>query len=344
MPFRIFSILLFCSLFISCQEQKTVEIAVYNWDNGISRYSLPTFRNKNHFSHLYVRLFDVKWHSDYGAYPVAHVQSDLSYDSSLEIIPVVYITNEALLLTPMDSIAQLTQRIHNEINFHWQNTFGNSKYVSKELQFDCDWTARTKEKYFELLKGMKEFRKESLSCTVKMYQYAYRDKAGIPPVDKAVLMCYNLQDLSDLNIRNSIFDAEEAKKYLKKADYPLPLDFALPEFDWALVFRNGKFKGIDPGIFKTDMDELHVKPLDSIRYVFLSDYESYWHEVDFLKGDIVKFEKAGNSDYLKIKEELKHHFNQEHTRIILFDLSHLEFSEHAEDSTYFNYLEREFSF
>lgn len=286
----------------------------------------------------------MKWHSDYGAYPVAHVQSDLSFDSSLEIIPVVYITNEALLLTPMDSISSLTDKVSDEIDFHWGNEFGQRNFTTKEIQFDCDWTPKSREKYFLFLQKMKERRDEPISCTVKMYQYAYRETVGIPPVDKAVLMCYNLQNLRDPKVTNSIFESDEAKKYLKTRNYPLPLDIALPEFSWVLLFRNQVFKGVDYSIDPDDLSALPLERLDSSHYVFTSNFQTFWNDVDYMKGDIIKIEKAGSASYLEIADELKKHFNQLHTRIILFDLSHLENSDHAKDSTYFKRLSRNFSF
>ena len=68
---------------------------------------------------------------------------------------------------------------------------------------------------------------------------------GVPPVDRATLMCYNLiKPFSEKN-KNSILDISELKKYLNKfREYPIHLDVALPVFSWSHVYQNNQFSGL----------------------------------------------------------------------------------------------------
>ena len=62
-------------------------------------------------------------------------------------------------------------------------------------------------------------------------------------------MFYNTGELDDPAEVNSIFEPDNARKYLDGAPerYPLPLDVALPVFSWAVVFREGEFFRLLPG-------------------------------------------------------------------------------------------------
>ncbi|MDZ4838470.1 MAG: hypothetical protein SGJ04_00540 [Bacteroidota bacterium] len=112
----------------------------------------------------------------------------------------------------------------------------------KEFQIDCDWTAKNRDKYFKFLTILKDSlqkRNMKLSVTIRLYPYKYSKKMGVPPVDKGVLMCYNLGQIQNSNTKNSVFDVKELDKYLKVKSYPLPLDVALPIFGW-YVWHTGK--------------------------------------------------------------------------------------------------------
>jgi hypothetical protein len=147
---------------------------------------------------------------------------------------------------------QLTDyRAIDSIRTHVQDSVRNAIRTNlfrdkvHEIQIDCDWTAKTKEKYFRFLQQLKQqVPDKKISVTVRLYPYKYRDKMGVPPVDKGVLMCYNMGHVDRLQTTNSVFDAGELKQYLDAKDYPLPLDVALPIFGWYAWFDGPQFKGI----------------------------------------------------------------------------------------------------
>jgi len=64
----------------------------------------------------------------------------------------------------------------------------------------------------------------------------------VPPVDKGILMYYNMGELNgDMRQANSIYNEKDAEKYIPALrKYPLTLDVALPVFSWMVHVRNGK--------------------------------------------------------------------------------------------------------
>jgi hypothetical protein len=168
---------------------------------------------------------------------------------------------------------------------YYKNQFGSNSRNYQEIQLDCDWTERTRDNYFYLLQKIKSLSGKSISCTLRLYPYKYSGKMGIPPVDKAVLMCYNLINPLASDNKNSILAIEELRKYLEKGKkYPLHLDFALPLFSWVQVYQNNQFVGIiHPATHELDSIAKPVRPL--------------WSEV-------IKEQEIGNI-YLKIGDRLK---------------------------------------
>ena len=78
-----------------------------------------------------------------------------------------------------------------------------------------------------------------LSATIRLHQVKYYKQAGIPPVDRGMLMFYNMGKLNALTAENSIYNSNDAAGYIETVDdYPLKLDLALPAFSWAVHFRN----------------------------------------------------------------------------------------------------------
>lgn len=129
----------------------------------------------------------------------------------------------------------------------------------REIQFDCDWTASTRDAFFLFLKKMKQRLPENtqLSATIRLHQYKFPDKTGVPPVERGMLMFYNTGDIDNPDAGNSIFRPEDVRKYLTGApkDYPLPLDLALPVFSWALVFRDGELWKIIPEVPESELND-----------------------------------------------------------------------------------------
>ncbi len=175
---------------------------------------------------------------------------------------------------------------------------------NNEIQIDCDWTPSTRERYFAFLEAMKKTHPGlEITCTVRLHQFRDREKAGIPPVPRATLMCYNFDSPSSYDTGDAIFDPKLAEGYLKNGDYPMPLEAALPLFSWGALFHESEFKGLAAGLSEQDVkDNPLFKPVENNRYQFTKDtvfQNSYMRE-----GDLVRLDEASPKDLQEFASRL----------------------------------------
>ncbi len=222
----------------SCQQKhEKVYRSFYFWKTTMVFSEAENTKLQSlHIEKIYTRFFDV----DYNNKPVTSgIINIRKLPCNVSLIPVVYITNNTLRNTiETDELADHICALIKKI------LYAQSVNVY-EIQMDCDWTLETKEKYFTLLKKIQHhFPGKVLSCTIRLHQVKYSEKTGIPPVQRGMLMFYNMGDLKN-NLTNSIYNEKDAKKYvtyIKK--YPLALDVALPLFSWIKQYRFGKLTGL----------------------------------------------------------------------------------------------------
>ncbi len=236
-----FCLFIVCILFLtsSCtSKEKTITPAFYHWQTNFSLTpSEKDYLQEFPIQKLYVKFFDVDWNAAANQpFPMAEVIFDSTDWKNVEIIPTIFITNRSLKNYPLEKINDLGKNILEKI-------FYLKKEIS-EIQIDCDWSETTKEKYFQLLNFIKKeiAQKEiQLSATIRLHQIKYFERTGVPPVDRGMLMFYNVDDVKDPATKNSILDLEIAKQYIYNFEkYPLNLDVALPIFSWGVLFRGGK--------------------------------------------------------------------------------------------------------
>ena len=189
---------------------------------------------------LYVKILDIGRNSGSGEIePFSRTEiSDTMALAGIKIIPTIFITNEVFQNISPQKIDWLTEKIA-----------ASSRRT--DMLFDCDWTPSTREAFFLFLKKMRARLPPAskISATIRLHQYKFPQKTGVPPVDRGMLMFYNTGDVDEEGLRNSIFHPDDALKYLEGAPkhYPLPLDLGLPLFSWGLVFREGELWKIVPG-------------------------------------------------------------------------------------------------
>lgn len=236
--------MLCCICELGCKQAalpRTVAPAFYHWKTEL-RLTAATrsYLDSMGARKLYVKFFDVDWDAVTAQpVPLATLEMDTTWLNGLEIVPVVFITNRTLLNLPMLEIDSLARRILTKIN-------ALAEHPIVEVQFDCDWTAQTQLKFFALLTSFKHqlaYNPPIISATIRLHQLKYPEKTGVPPVDRGMLMCYNMGDLEAWETENSILDAQVSQTYFpsqSKIEYDLPLDIALPIFRWGVLFRDGQ--------------------------------------------------------------------------------------------------------
>jgi hypothetical protein len=296
--------LCFCSCRSRPAAPRAPDHAFYYWR---SVFSL-TFLEKQslqalHVNKLYVKFFDVAWDpATEQAKPIAILGIRDTSFYHFKVTPVVFITNETLLLIDTLSIAPLAASIVDLITQLQQRGHLPSP---NEIQLDCDWTAATKDRYFALIRAVRGWldthqqKTCSLSATIRLYQCKYREKTGVPPVDKGLLMCYNMGRLKDPNARNSILDPGELNKYTSHlSSYPLTLDVAFPIFDWKVLFHDQKYAGLIEDLPASTLHNCPAVRIDKDNYYsFLRDtsLENY----TFQAGDRLRDEQ---SDYTAVSD------------------------------------------
>lgn len=172
--------------------------------------------------------------------------TDTSNTAGLQFVPCFFITNS--VFQNNDNGIWLSERLLETLESVGEQ-FGKKPAQWPEIQIDCDWTAGTRDNFFHFLTELKKRLAPAtiLNVTIRLHQYKYPDKTGVPPADKGVLMCYNTGDIDAEKTSNSILNVEDAAPYFQNTvPYPIPLDLALPVFSWALVYRDEELWRIIP--------------------------------------------------------------------------------------------------
>jgi hypothetical protein len=222
------------------KSHSVVEPAFYHWKTRFSPTETETAGLKQlGVERLYIKYFDVDWPDEATqAQPQARV--DFAQIPDAAITPTVFITNRAVQKTGEANCPKLADKIFDLI----MRLHPAQSPRPREVQIDCDWTASTRAAYFALLTRL-HTRLDSLaiplSATIRLHQLKYPKQTGVPPVDRGMLMFYNMGDLDNPAESNSILDLAEGKRYLGNLDqYALPLDVALPIFAWGVLIRREK--------------------------------------------------------------------------------------------------------
>lgn len=220
--------------------------SIYHWKSTFEIDSVElSFLQKHNVERIYIKMFDVVTEHNFlsdtdEVVPVATTQFVSAVPDGVQVVPVVYITIEALRAMK-DKEAEFAELIV-------ERTLAMCRYnkcgAVKQLQLDCDWTGNTKTVYEKLCGIVRQSLREEdidLSITVRLHQL--REPA--PPADSGVLMLYNTGQLKRFKTKNSILDIASVEPYLSKIRYQIPLSYAYPVFGWGVRFRDGEFVAID---------------------------------------------------------------------------------------------------
>ncbi|HEY4785895.1 MAG TPA: hypothetical protein VIH57_07590 [Bacteroidales bacterium] len=279
---------------------------------------------------IYLRLFDVEWDESKGkAMPVGKISFNDKPALKLEFVPVVYIVNKTLQETSPGAIPDLALKILGLT----QNLTQTNYIQFKELQLDCDWTESTREKYFLFLNTLKaELAKnhQTLSATIRLHQIKYAVLTGIPPVHRGMLMYYNMGKIDALSPKNSIYNNEDASKYVEYIrKYPLPLDVALPAFSWGVHIRGNKvidlLNNMTPADFKNNANFIRA---DSLQLTV--DSSCFFRGFYFMRNDHIKFEDVSPEMCLQAAQQLTHKLEGKPGSVAIFHLDSLIITRYEE--------------
>ncbi len=283
---------------------------------------------------IYLHLFDVGW-SEREAEPetiapVTFAPGERAPDG-IEIVPVVFVANQVFKQLPRAESAAFARRVWDQVRARAERL----GFDPREVQLDCDWTETTRDPFFAFVAALRELARAdrvALSATIRLHQVKYRERTGVPPVDRGMLMFYNMGRFSAASGDRAIFDPEAAGRYLGRvADYPLPLDVALPIWAWVLHVRDG---GVHDLLQSADPAELETLPfLARIgRDRYRATRNAFWRGSLLREGDELKVEAIGPNEALTAARMIAPRLAAQSRTVSLFDLSERNVTRHGLDA------------
>ena len=268
---------------------------VYYWKTVLSLNDRERELVEQHgIARMYVRFFDVDEREEYDGsiapVPVATTKFETAVPQGVEVVPVVFITNETMR-TASHFAPQMYARIQAMAR-------GNKLGEIKEIQLDCDWTETTRPQFFDLCRQVCQLaHKDSItvSATIRLHQLA----TAAPPVDRGVLMLYNTGNMRSRKTQNSILHQEDVAAYVKHGiDYALPLALAFPTYEWGLVFNSYGFSRIVRHAEVENKEKFDA--LGKGRYVACSDQkiEDCW----IRRRDTIRWETSDMKEIDAVKD------------------------------------------
>lgn len=247
----------------SCETKPEPTVDFYYWKserppNAAEAEIFSALNSKK----LYVRLFDVDLQQGNPA-PQGILANFNKEILPAEYVPVVFITNRTFLNISEESLDNLATKVSGLTDKIMSDHFGSFK----ELQIDCDWTESTKTSFFSFLEKLKDLSDKNISCTLRLHQVKYKEKTGVPPVDKTYLMAYATSNPLGEEEINSILDISLLKNYLENInEYPLDFDVALPLYSWAVVTNHLGKKLLINGVSENDLNPAEYMELSPGNY------------------------------------------------------------------------------
>lgn len=308
---------------IQCQKgsnKKDIERAFYYWKTTFSlNQEEHAILDSLKINKLYIRYFDVDW-NDNTQMPFPKAPISFKEIPNCKVVPVIFITNKTMLNTVETELPQLAKIIISKVNALHANT----RSFYEEIQLDCDWSGKSRDNYFKLLFELKKILGKSkvLSATIRLHQVKFSDRTGVPPVDKGMLMVYNMAAINDINTVNSIFDAEIVSQYTNNlTDYPLPLDLAFPIYNQNLLFRAGRYIGVwrEKNIFDPDLSYEHFVQFKTNKYNCTRD--TFMYNIFIKRGDIIRVEKSDLIEVKNVRLKIQNQFKRNIFTLVLFDLN-----------------------
>ena len=295
----------------SHRESTSKYNSIYYWKTTFKVDSAEIeFLKRHNIDRIYLRMFDVATEQNYATggvdiVPIATTQFASSVPKNVDIVPVTYITTDALRVMAGKEAEYAALIVERLLAMASYNDCGNIC----EVQLDCDWTKTTKESYNQLCKMVKDTlhsRDIALSITVRLHQL----QETAPSADRGVLMLYNTGALKNPDTRNSILDIDDVKPYIKSKKYPLPLSYAFPVFGWGVKFENNKFVSIIPTNIADSVECSAVPKADNVH---------------------IRYERPASAEILAVKKLVEKNLGKPANGNILFHLDSLQLKNYTND-------------
>ncbi|MEC4114465.1 hypothetical protein [Myroides pelagicus] len=312
------SLLIVIFVVLGCTDHnknQQLKLSYYYWRTS---YALDSVERKSlqdlSIDKMYMRYFDVVL-KNHAAVPLSPIMFKERVDSTMALVPVVFIKNEVFL----DSFVHPKKLASQVADFIIQINIKQNLKIS-EVQFDCDWSLSTKERFFAFVEEIKKNQPWKVSATIRLHQVKYADKTGIPKVDNGVLMYYNMGSIAADSL-NSIYDRKIARQYISYLkDYSLPLNYALPIYSWLIHIREGHVVRLISRVRKEDINRNEsFKLIEENRYLVAKEGEYFGQY--FKQGDQVKVEQVTAQQLIEMKEDLIESSGSCPEEIILYDLN-----------------------
>lgn len=318
---------LFLLVSLACKQRRQQPVSFYYWKTqfSLNEYEQRVLR-ENNAQTLYVRYFDVDFKpEDDQPVPVSPIQLDTAIHN-FNVIPVVFIKNRTFERLKAADIPGLVRKVSTLITAI--NTA--QRFLTNEIQFDCDWTERTRHNFFRFIQQYRDHTGEPISATIRLHQVKYKERTGVPPVDRGVLMYYNMGAING-DDNNSIYERSVANRYNAYIrSYPLPLDVALPLFSWGLQMRNGRvielLNKINFTQFENDPDFIR-----SNRNRYRTKNACFKAGYYFQQGDEIKRERVTADDLLDITSQINQYTNRHIGKLIFYDLDSTNLVQYEKD-------------
>jgi hypothetical protein len=172
---------------------------------------------------------------------------------------------------------------------------------------------------------MKSISQKTISTTIRLHQVKYFERTGIPPVDKYVLMFYNMGKLGKTE-SNSIYNSPDAAKYIQSLNkYPKKLDIALPIFSWVIHKRGGVIQDLLKDFDLQKLQDKGILKTADNPDTFLVTKSTLTGGKYFREEDELYLERISQEELLNAATLLNSKAKNLHRKIIFFDLDETNF-------------------
>ena len=304
--------MLLVTLLVACSAKtEKINTAFYFWRTSFSITETEQQYLKDlDVKKLYIRYFDVGLQNN-EPIPVAPVVFN-EKPTGYNVVPVVYIKNEVFLQN--GAADTLAVKVYNYI----QQINKSADVTVNEIQFDCDWSLKSKQNYFQFIDQFKKLH-PNISATIRLHQIKYPEKTGIPSVNTGVLMYYNMGIINSGD-DNSIYNQKTAKNYINSLqNYQLPLNIALPIFSWGVHVRNNQVTNLIGGLRVNDLTGDQFKKISENRFKVIKDVVFKGRYL--AKDDEIKMEAVSANQLKEMMHDIKQNSKHKPNEIIFYDLN-----------------------